>query len=30
LLEAIENNEKDVQDKLKRVKGKKVKKEKDW
>ena len=30
LLEAIENDEKDVQDKLKRVKGSRVKKEKDW
>jgi len=30
LLEAIENDEKNVQDKLKRVKGKRVKKEKDW
>ncbi len=30
LLQAIENDEKNVQDKLKRVKGRRVKKEKDW
>ncbi len=30
MLQAIENDEKDVQDKLKRVKGRRVKKEKDW